>query len=434
MSHAKAALVLVLLFCVALGARQIHKPNLADFYVYDAAAELVHEHQSAHLYDDANTGADFELKFVNPATVLGQAARHIGVDQVRLYIYPPILADLLLPLSFVSASVAGKLWLLINFAALLAIAVLMMRVLNLRPGSLGALALVVGLCAMYSTIFCLEWGQVTILLLLLWTLSISCYQRGRPAASALALGLATVVKLTPLLVVLPFLIWKDWKWLRAYALSIAALVLVICVINKPASLQDYFFHVMPSMSKGGTPDFENKSFLSSAELLFLTAKGASLRPVTVAIPKVIQTATKAGSLLIVLLAAATLVPKAASLRMYDRLITLAFFALLSACVAPISWKHAYVVAFLGLALLWAETLRSEVLHAKVSTGYLLLLTFCSMELGTFFFDSVIAKLTHGVLWALLSFLAPTTGIVLVFAGLARMGRAAKLDSPILEAR
>ena len=423
MQRAKVAFVLVLLVCLGMTARQVHKPNLADFQVYEAAAVLVHERQSVHMYDDADNEPVFQLKFAGDSTPFAQAAHEVGVDRVRLYIYPPILADLVLPLVFVSTATAGKLWLLINLVALFVTAALMIALLELRWKSLGTVAVVLGLFSLFSTGMCLIWGQITIVLLLLWMAGLYFYRRGWYAASAIVLALATAIKLTPLLVVVPFLIWREWQWLRAYFVALAVFFGLMFLANSPASLTDYFFHVMPSMSGGGIPDFENKSLLADAQLLYVTLHGGATRPVTMAIPKGVVTIGKAGCLSILLFAIALVYRLRSAMRMADRVMTLSLFALLSVCIAPISWKHAYVVVFLALALLWAEALRQ-----KVSAMHLVLLSICSIELGSFLFDSIVVKATHGVLQGVLSFLAPAAGILLVLLTLLRMrpipGRAA----------
>jgi hypothetical protein len=409
------AFLLALFICLAVTARQVHKPNLADFQVYDAAAELVHEHRSIHMYDGADNEAVFQLKFADEQSPFGQAARHLGIDKVRLYIYPPILADFVLPFAFVSAATAGKLWDLLNLAAIFLIALLMARELNLRPTSLGGLAVLLGLFALFGTGMCLIWGQVTVLLLLLWMAGIHFYRRGWYAGSASVLAVATAIKLTPLLVIVPFLIWREWKWLRAYAVVLLACFVGMALVNTPASLTDYFFHVMPSMAGGGIPNFENKSIPAAMQLLYVTLHGGATQPVTMAIPTYIVTIGKAFSLAFVALAILCVYRVGFAMRGVDRRMTLALFALLSACIAPISWKHAYVVAFLPLGFFWAEAFRKQ-----ISGPRLTFLALCSIELGSFFFDSVATKATHGILFGLLSFLAPAAGVLLVFHGLLRM--------------
>ncbi len=410
-----AAFLLTLLICLGMTFRQFHRTDFADFQVYDAAAEVVHEGKSIHMYDDADTGSRFELKFVNPALPLAQAANHIGIDRVRLYIYPPILADILVPLTFVPAIVAARLWLAFNLLALVVTALLLARMLQVPLLSLPSAALVIGALLLFSTGMALLWGQITILLLLLWAFGMLAYQRGWLAASAAAFALATLIKLTPLLVVVPFFFWREWRWLRAYVVSLLVLVGLVCLINTPASLTDYFVHVIPSMSGGGTPDLENKSLLSSMQLLYVGLHGGVVKHVVIPTPPALVSAAKAAAFALLLVALALVARLGKGMSFTDRRMTLALFALLSVCVAPISWKHAYVVALFPLALLWADAFRKQ-----VTTPALLLLTFCSVELGSFFFDSVAVKLTHGPLLGILAFLAPGTGIALSLVLLARM--------------
>ncbi len=415
MRRVQAAFLLALFICLGVTARQVHRPNLADFQVYDAAAELVREHRSIHMYDDADNEKVFQLKFAGSDTPFTQAAHRLGIAQVRLYIYPPILADLLLPLTFVSARTAGFVWLLINLSALFGIAWLMARLLDYRPAGLAGLSAVVGLFALFSTGMCLIWGQVTIVLLLLWTAGLFFYLRGRHAASAFVFALATAIKLTPLLVVVPLLVWREWRWLRAYAGFLLCFVAAMCLLNGPASLADYAFHVTPSMSGGGTPTAENKALLASAQMFYVALHGGAVNPVVMAIPSSVIFFGKLCSLLSVVAAIVCVYRLGARLPMADRLLTLALFAVLSVCVAPISWKHAYIVVFPVLGILWARAFRE-----RVPNGRLLFLTFCSLELGSFVFDSLAGKLTHGAVEGVLFFLAPATGLTLVFTQLAAM--------------
>ncbi len=336
-----------------------------------------------------------------------------------MYIYPPILADLVLPLTFLRGRTAGELWVVINLLALGGTAFLTARLLGVRPVSLPGAALLVGLLLLYSTVFCLIWGQVTILLLLLWAAGMLFYQRGWHAASAFVFALATAIKLTPLVVVAPMLLWREWRWLRQYSVFLVALTALMVVINGPAPLADYIFHVMPSMAAAGTSDFENKSLLSSVQLLYAALHGNSLKTATPAAPHGIIIAAKVSALALGGLTLLLVWRLGRAMTVADRLLSLSFFGLLSVCIAPISWKHAYIVAYLPLALMWAKAFRQQ-----LSLPALSLLTLASIELGSFFFDAVATKIFHGVPLGLLSFLCPGTGVLLGLWQIAKMRRGA----------
>ena len=211
------------------------------------------------------------------------------------------------------------------------------------------------------------------------------------------------------------LVWREWRWLRDYAISLAALIALMVAVNGWAPLADYARHVMPTMAAAGTSDFENKSLLSSVQLLYAALHGNSLKTATPAAPHGIITAAKAASLALAGVAFLLVLRLGRAMTVRDRLLSLALFGLLSVCIAPISWKHAYIVAYIPLALMWARAFQQRYTLLSLS-----LLTFASVELGSFFFDSVATKVFHGVPLGLLSFLAPGTGLFLVLWQIAAM--------------
>jgi hypothetical protein len=401
----RAALALVLLLCLVMTAHQLRRPTLADFQVYETASVLLVHHQRSHIYDDADTGVDPQIRFSSPDTVFARTAQRDGISRVRLYVYPPILADLITPLALLPLRVAGELWLVLNFAALLLTVWITSRLIALPLMSYGTLALTIGLFSLFATGMGLIWGQVTILLVLLWAIGMYAYAQDRKGISAFALALATAIKLTPLMIVVPFVFWGDWKWLRDYVGSFAVLIAAMFVCNG-ASVIDYVTHVMPSMS-AGVPNLENKSLVSSVELVYAAMHGGAVRFETMAVPHSMAAVAKAVALLAGIAVLYVAARAGRRLSMAGRMLTFALIALVSTCISPVSWKHAYVVEFLPLALLWADALRR-----KSSFGQLALLTLCSIELGSFFFDSIAAKLLHGLPLALESFFAPLCGIVL----------------------
>ncbi len=71
-----------------------------DFRVYFIAASMIRNHEGSHIYNQAANGADPELAWADPNTLFAGYARKLGVDNVRLYVfYPPLLADMLVPLA-----------------------------------------------------------------------------------------------------------------------------------------------------------------------------------------------------------------------------------------------------------------------------------------------------------------------------------------------
>ena len=63
-------------------------------------------------------------------------------------------------------------------------------------------------------------------------------------------ALATAIKLTPLIVIVPLVAWRDWKSVRAFAVWGIAILGALWAINGGDTLSLYFHHVLPSMSHG----------------------------------------------------------------------------------------------------------------------------------------------------------------------------------------
>ena len=104
-------------------------------------------------------------------------ARKLGLPQVRMYVYPPILADLLLPLSGLGPRQAGYAWLLGNVAMLVVIGWLGVQLPEVPWNSKISAAVYFGLLSMFPVMNALEMGQITIPLLLLWMLGFHLYKR-----------------------------------------------------------------------------------------------------------------------------------------------------------------------------------------------------------------------------------------------------------------
>jgi hypothetical protein len=102
---------------------------------------------------------------------------------------------------------------------------------------------------------------------------------------------------------------------------------------------------------------------------------------------------------------------------WDRIKTLALVALLSICIAPVSWRHAYTLALPILFVLWHEAFQR-----LPSKAWLAALIFFTLAFG-FVIDSLIAKVTHGVAFGAVPMIVPITSLVIIFVELARIHRA-----------
>ena len=138
----RLALAVVSLLCFVLVLPELkgvidHHQREFDFEVYYTAATLVRDNLDIHVYDDAGTGQDPQLRFADESTTFAQKAHELGIDSLRLYVYPPTLADLMVPLTVVSLRRAEIIWQWLNLLALAGTALMLSRMVGMRTLSVG---------------------------------------------------------------------------------------------------------------------------------------------------------------------------------------------------------------------------------------------------------------------------------------------------------
>lgn len=227
----------------------------ADFMVFYRASEQVA--QGAPLYPDPGT----------PLT----------------YMYPPPLALLLVPLTYVNALYDrtglpavlrdGNLAIFL-FAVISLLGVAGTIILLSRFGQRTQTGLVVELgviaLAAWPVEFMLRQGQVDSLTLVLMVGSLLLAWRGRPHGAAFALGLAISIKVTPGVLVL-YLLWKRKYRLALESLGVAAaLLLGSGLVVGFESVATFFTRVLPRIGAEGQTYWYNQSLHAAFLRLFTT--------------------------------------------------------------------------------------------------------------------------------------------------------------------
>lgn len=406
----KSAFIVVLLLCLLPRLRHPLPPiEFKDFSVYYAGAVLVHQHESNQLYTGADNGKDPQTKFAEPDTPIARVAREKGISGMRLYVYPPVLADLLLPLSGLTYHRAFVAWLVVLALSILGTVGCLLALFSLRLFSLPSLLVLIGVLVFIPINFALMWGQITLVLLFLWTLGLLLYSREKRGWSAAAFALAAAIKLTPLIVLLPFLIWREWRWLRVYLVSLVAVAVAVFLINSPSTVIHYFGHVVPSMS-GGIPVFGNFDITAATQLVYASVLGDVTYPYPSAPHPVAMLLGKALSLLLLVVAMVLVAGTGRKMSLHNRVIVVGLLGLLSPLISPVSWTHAYATAFLPIALLWGEALRR-----KFSAAYVLLLSAASVAVGNYLPSRVMTALAETNHHALLASSLLCFGLLLPIA-------------------
>jgi hypothetical protein len=380
-SHRQAAIALTIAFalCMAASMKTLRYPfsyltiaKQSDFRVYYVASSLIHQHLDANLYDEAGTGVDPQQRFASDDSVIAKVARSEGIPRTKLYVYPPFLADALLPFTWLSLTAATWAWRSLNIFALVLAAGLLSRLLGFKLVSVPSLLVVAGLFCFSPVWQGMHYGQITMVLFALWSVGILLYAEGWKRTSALVLSVGALIKMTPLLIVVPILIWRDWRWMRWFAGGFAAGFVLMCLRNSPGTVLFLFRHVIPPMS-GGIVDRQNKTVLSAVEMLW--CKGLDYRGIV--IPPHIIMGGKLLSVGIVGVAALLTYRMGKNLQVSGRVLVLGSFALLSLCISPVAWVDALMIGYILLALLW-----KRMLDGGRSLAELALLFAATVAMGT----------------------------------------------------
>jgi hypothetical protein len=357
------------------------------------------------LYDGVKQGVNPQLEVCDPTTVFALTAKAHGIPSVMLYLYPPTFADLLVPLTVFSPAVAFIIWDSLNLVMLLAASVILTQMLRIpAPGWASLVA--VFLILFRPSLNCFYFGQVSILLLFLLIAGLSFYLRGHKNMAGLLFALAAAIKLTPLIVIVPFLAWRDWKILRAITLWSAGILGTLWIVNGIGTLNFYFLHVLQSMS-GGNLGSENYSYnnrtLGAIFYEYLRGFDHSTTPAALVWGVRLLSVT-------VICYAGWLSRAKKDDKLLDtqKLGIISIFLLLSCCISPFSWLYAWVLSAPALVLLGRRI--SERCSTSVETVLLML-----------FLLSLLTSKFH------LGLATPPLGVMLGLIGLYELRLARKLE-------
>ena len=140
--------VLLLALLPSLAPRLLHpvrRMSFIDFHVYYTASALAVEHRGNAIYSGSDTGVDPQLRVAAPETAFARKAHQLGLKRVMLYVYPPILADALAPLTLLPLASAAHAWFALNLVALCLIAFMMAQLLYSKFFSMSGLVLLIAL-------------------------------------------------------------------------------------------------------------------------------------------------------------------------------------------------------------------------------------------------------------------------------------------------
>ena len=305
------------------------------------------------------------------------------------YIYTPLVAEVLRPLAGVPLPRAAGTWLVISHLMVAVTAILLWRTLR-RSTTGAALAMMLAAGLLYQPLFeNFSYVQIGPLLLLVMTLAAVQFLHGSPrrtAASGALIGLATIIKVTPLLAA-PALLPPGWArdttrsrgGLVEGAAGVAGLVaaaatLVLLMLLFVPFTADFFTQVLPHIG-GGTTVYENKSFPSfvgrTFELVAAVEPGWHVAAPGSAVVTILGMVIFIGST--AWLSARIAVRPGAALQ--ARAASFGAYVAAMPIVSTITWRHHVVVNLLAMALLLPLLWPREGVTASRAARWLLLASY-----------------------------------------------------------
>ncbi len=185
-----------------------------------------------------------------------------------LYIYPPLLAILFLPLTALSLGRAAQVWFLFNLALYgLTLAILVKSTgLDTLKEKIAPLILLAFLFA--PALFTLYKGQINLVILFLLALTYWFYRRGNLAWVGVSLACATMIKVVPGLLILYFLWKREYKLASATTIAIVLMVVIgLLVAGLPPHLT-FLQSVLPTLARP-RPNPSNLSLAGFFSLLLV---------------------------------------------------------------------------------------------------------------------------------------------------------------------
>jgi hypothetical protein len=326
--------------------------NGGDFRGYYVAATLVRARQNLENYSEATRDVDPVTENADPNTVFAQTSKRIyGTSDIQIYDYPPTIADLVEPLTYLGPARALLVWNLLNLSALVFAVHLLSGLLKIYSLGLRILLFVTALL-FRATIDCIFWGQLPIFLLLLLTAGFVFYKRQRSWSAAFLFALAVAIKLTPLIVIVPLLAWRDWKTLRAIAAWGAVILGLLVLVNGWGPLHLFFLDEVPKMS-GKFLHVGNEGLGNALQVLFHGTQMAPTRPIFIWASRSISA---------VVLGFAYWLSRSSPVGKPTwelKTEVFAIFLLLSCCLSPVSWLNAYVLSIPLLAIVGIRLWRGQ---------------------------------------------------------------------------
>ena len=246
------------------------------------------------VYRNSPTGSDFSAYYIAGLRLQAGQGLYEQSNADNLYVYPPLFALLVLPLSYLSLTSAASVWYLFGLLGLgLTLRILKQDLFShVSSNSLFMPACILALffCARFLINHLLR-GQSNLLLMALIALGTHLALRNCPRGSAMAVALAGTFKPFTLLAALP--LWRrngsSWMlWLFLFLVLFNLMPALLFGFSGNLQLLDTWLrdYALPSL-KSNIPlshepmDFMNQSLMATCYRLITPAKATDSGPINI---------------------------------------------------------------------------------------------------------------------------------------------------------
>jgi hypothetical protein len=226
-----------------------------DFKAYYMAAQLAREGQDFY---------DWRLE-------LEKAQTHGIAPDASLYIYPPPFVLLVMAFAALSFEMATRVWFMANLILLFITLAILVRAFNINRG---VPVWLMGAFLFTPVMYNLHMGQANIIVLFLITIAYVLFKQHGEARGGIAIGLATLVKVSPGALA-AYLLWKGRYRASLAALAVVILLSLVGVLVLEtwgvglSSYARYLTQVLPEL--GARPNPHTHSFNGLFSLMFLAS-------------------------------------------------------------------------------------------------------------------------------------------------------------------
>lgn len=223
-----------------------------DFSIYLVTSHLIASGKASSIYD---------YWTVSEGIVQTHPDRLAMAEHLNLvawpYLYPPILPVLLMPLSLIPTKLAEFIWIGINLAAFLLVIMTVRKIMIASLRVSFPVSLLVALFLLSTPIqFTMLHGNIELIVFALTLLAFYLSMEARSFIPGALLGIATVLKVAPGLMVIPLLtIEKRRKeFIMGFIFSAAMLSMIGTIAVGPWWIKPYLTTILPALSVHATSE------------------------------------------------------------------------------------------------------------------------------------------------------------------------------------